>query len=83
MTDEEREAIWRTTDMNDTDMQVEMLKSLQGSAVDMKIPDRAFFLNQIEHIIRTDVASVTDRHIDLVKEICSTGRHLEGHDEIA
>ena len=80
LTDEDREAIWHTTELNDDEMATEMLKSLQGAAVDMKFADRTYFLDKVSN---NGAASLTDRHIDLVKEICSTGRDDAKSDEIA
>ena len=78
--DEEREIIWKTTDMNDHEMKVEILKSLQGSAPHMAFEDRTFYINKLLAIPPEDVI---DRQIDLVKEICSTGRDDERNQEIA
>jgi hypothetical protein len=78
--DEERETIWKTTDMNDYEMKVEILKSLQGSAPHMAFEDRTFYMNKL---LAIDPEDVIDRQIDLVKEICSTGRDDERNQEIA
>lgn len=78
--DEDRETIWKTTDMNDHEMKVEILKSLQGSAPHMAYEDRTFYMNKLLSIPPEDVI---DRQIDLVKEICSTGRDDERNQEIA
>ena len=83
LTDEDRDAVWRTTDMNDTDMQEQILKSLQGAAADMKYADRKFFLDRLAALFSEQTAVLTDRHVDLVKEICSTGRDDEKCDEVA
>ena len=44
LTQEDRELIWKTTDMNDDGMKVETLKSLQGAAPTMDYEDRSFFM---------------------------------------
>ena len=80
LTDEDRELIWRTTDMNDVDMRVEILKSLTGAANDMLYADRRFFVGKV---VCMPAEETTDRHIDLVKEICSTGRDDPRSSEIA
>ena len=76
LADEDREAIWRTTDMNDLDMQTEMLKSLQGTAPHMKFEDRHFFLERL-----ASVEDVSDRHVDLVKEFYNYNLDLAFHYE--
>lgn len=71
MTNEGRELVWDVSQMNDADLQIALLKVLIGSAGDMKIEDRRFFLNKVEQMNSSDII---DRHIQLVREICTTIR---------
>jgi hypothetical protein len=69
--DASRELAWGVTEMNDADLQIAFLKVLSGSASDMKINDRKFFLDKVDKLDRADII---DRHIQLVREICTTMR---------
>ena len=69
--DASRELAWSVTEMNDADLQIAFLKVLGGSASDMKIDDRKFFLDKVDKLDRADII---DRHIQLVREICTTIR---------
>lgn len=71
LTNEGRELVWDVSQMNDADLQIALLKVLIGSAGDMKIEDRRFFLNKVEQMNSSDII---DRHIQLVREICTTIR---------
>ena len=78
--DEDRELLWKITEMNDQDLRTDMLKALQGAAPDMKYEDRKYFLDKLVNMGEGDLG---DRHIELVKEICSTGRDDPRAEEIA
>ena len=78
--EEDRQLIWKVTEMNDQEMRTDMLKALQGSAADMKYSDRKFLLDRL---VGLEQAAISDRHIELVKEICSTGRDCSRADEVA
>ena len=80
LTDEDREAIWKTTDYNDFEMRIEILKSLQGSATDMLFEDRLFFMNKL---LQIPLDKIHDRELDLVKDIASYGKDDERSVEIS
>ena len=80
LNDNDREAIWKTTDYNDFEMRIEMLKALQGSATDMQFEDRLFFMNKLLAIPQQ---KIHDRELDLVKDIASYGKDDERSVEIS
>ena len=80
LSDDDREAIWKTTDYNDFEMRIEMLKTLQGAAPDMKYEDRIFFMNKL---LAIPLDKIHDREIDLVTAISSYGKEDERSVEIS
>jgi hypothetical protein len=52
---------------NDPDLKIEILKTLNGISVDMQNDDRIYFVDKIQQIPQNEIS---DRLIDLLKEIC-------------
>lgn len=52
---------------NDPDLKIEILKTLNGITVDMQNDDRIYFVDKIQQIPQNEIS---DRLIDLLKEIC-------------
>lgn len=65
----DRQLVWEASEMNDIDQEIALFKVLSGAAGDMKKDDRAFY---IDKVFKVDKSQLIDRHIELVTEICSS-----------